>query len=310
MLYKTGVVGSIRPLIIKESDSQRLGPVQEGRIYLELDGLDGDKFNSNHDLFPWYPDWCNFCNRYVYGMSYKGLKYSASEDEYCPDCGEKLDGGLLATNNRGVMSWKSWIGRPLCVAHKSDDPALFYGEIVDALPYHDNKTVRMVISADKTRLEKDHPGLLGSYEHGLAKDVSQGSRVGYSLCSKCGHKATTEEEYCDHITKHRGQLMSIGSNDHPYPHAIGPEGFVRVGECCYDVDGVEMSLVGHGACDQAKVRAVLKSSANQELEHLNLTDLARRLSQDPQYQQEAEMLSKIASELGESLIETLRKVLV
>ena len=264
MFLKISTLPCRAPRFFKVAEALPVTKVEKNRLYLELDGLDGDKFNSNWDLFPWNPDYCPSCDQYIYDMDYKGIKFSASDDETCPNCGDKLDGGLLAHNSQGQFGWQSWIKRPLCVGHKSDDQTRHYGEILDALPVRDKKTIRMVASVDRDHIEKHHPGLLSRYEHGESTDVSQGSKVVYSLCSKCGHKAAKEEDYCEHIKLSRGRLLPLEKNDRPYIHAIENGGFVRVGEICYDVSGYEMSLVPHGACDVAVVHNVLKAAAKEQ----------------------------------------------
>lgn len=247
----------------------RVEKVQSNLSYLVVDGLDGDRRNQNDDLYVWHDAaYCRKCDLYLgemilnHGATVAHPKVQVTE--FCPLCQRPLDGAILHKNSEGAVGYKTWEGRPVCVGHVSNDPEKHYGRIVDTGIDHEDKTVQMLMGIDREKMDRDHPGLLDRYLRRIQSDVSQGCRVAFSLCSKCRHLARNEKEYCEHITNDRGRLLPVEKEDKPYPGLVSGEDrgqYVRVAELCYDITGIEESLVDHGACDVAKVLEVLHTAS-------------------------------------------------
>lgn len=66
--------------------------------------------------------------------------------------------------------------------------------------------IRLLIRIDRTVA----PTVARGFERGFMTDVSMGCRIEHSLCSICGHKARTKEEYCTHIKNERGRIYGNG----------------------------------------------------------------------------------------------------
>lgn len=68
------------------------------------------------------------------------------------------------------------------------------------------KCVVLLIRIDR----KVAPTIVRGFERGFMTDVSMGCRIEYSICSICGNKAKTKDQYCDHIKYQRGRVLDDG----------------------------------------------------------------------------------------------------
>jgi hypothetical protein len=187
-------------------------------VYSVVIGTQGDVFNENNDYWPW-------------------------EDE------------LLKANSKGDIVWKTWIGKPNCIDHKCASVMDHYGRIPDAWPNYPPKHIMMVIATSKSR----NPELAKGIETGLIDKVSMSCEVGHSNCSYCGKTASNPHEYCEHINYKRGRLLPVkkGMKHYEGPNVV-LDGFVRVGEICYDSTGRELSWVSNPAFTGCKSVSKLK----------------------------------------------------
>lgn len=114
---------------------------------------------------------------------------------------------------------RSWIGRPLCVDHKSDSVDGIRGIILDT--YYDEKLKQVVglCALDKI----NYPDLARKVQTGVVRYGSMGTGVATSICTECGKAATTAKEYCDHIIKRQawGEI-NIGLNPIEYSLVVQP----------------------------------------------------------------------------------------
>ncbi len=92
---------------------------------------------------------------------------------------------------------RQWIGKPLCVDHKSDTVDGIRGIILDT--HYDEKLKQVVglCALDKI----NYPDLARKVQTGVVRFGSMGTAVGISVCSECSHKARNPREYCDCILK-------------------------------------------------------------------------------------------------------------
>jgi len=90
----------------------------------------------------------------------------------------------------------SWIGLPLCRDHESSSVDGIRGIILDT--HYDEKFKQIIglCALDKV----NYPELARKVETGLVRYGSMGTAVETSICSECGNRATTQDEYCNHIT--------------------------------------------------------------------------------------------------------------
>lgn len=111
--------------------------------------------------------------------------------------------------NELVLAHKKWIGKPLCIDHKSSSVDHVRGFIVDT--YYDRKLKRVVAlcALDK----KNYPDLAHKVAVGITPSVSMGTGVSTAICTDCGRVARAENDFCDHMkTKSCYGEINIGLN--------------------------------------------------------------------------------------------------
>jgi hypothetical protein len=166
----------------------------------------------------------------------------------CSDVGIKP----YANSNRDIFpeyelktASKKWIGRPLCLDHKSASVDMIRGVIVDT--FYDDKRKRVIAlcALDK----KNYPDLAHKVASGYATDVSMGTAVGRAICTECHRVARVESEFCEHMRNKTCQ-----------------------GEINLDLNPLEISLVVSGADKDAKIKHIIAkdlSGINQAADSLN-----------------------------------------
>jgi hypothetical protein len=159
-----------------------------------------------------------------------GVKWITNDPEIQPYRNVNRD---IFSEPELIKAHKKWIGKPLCVDHKSSQVESVRGFIVDT--FYDHKLRRVVALCALDR--KNYPQLARQVETGYSNDVSMGTAVGRACCSECGTVASTEAQYCDHMR-----------NRSCY------------GEINLDLNPIELSIVVNGADQQAKIKHVIASA--------------------------------------------------
>jgi hypothetical protein len=131
-----------------------------------------------------------------------------------------------------LLAYKNWIGKPLCVDHRSSEIEAVRGFIADA--YYDHKLKRVVALCALDKLT--YPDLAHKVSSGYTSDVSMGTAVGCAICYDCGHPAMTESQYCNHMRSR-----------------------TCYGEINTMLNPIELSIVVNGADQQAKIKHVIAS---------------------------------------------------
>jgi hypothetical protein len=147
----------------------------------------------------------------------------------------KNHNGDIFAESELLKAYKKWVGKPLCVDHKSDQVDAIRGIILDT--YYDrlNKRVIALCALDKI----SYPELARGVASGYKTCVSMGTRVGKAICYDCGQVATAEREFCQHMRAKSSY-----------------------GEINVDLDPIELSIVVNGADPQAKIRTILAAANN------------------------------------------------
>lgn len=165
----------------------------------------------------------------------------------------------------------TFIGVPVFVNHQNDDVEKARGKVVHA--WYDEKaggiyTINMV---DRTA----YPRLARGIEESYITGTSMGAQVGYSLCSACHNKASTADDFCDHI-KNRKNKKTSGSMkccyhdspakpEDPCPIDGCKKGHVhefllkeaQIFEWNFDIKFIEDSFVVNPACHDCLVCDIL-----------------------------------------------------
>lgn len=134
-----------------------------------------------------------------------------------------------------IKAHKKWIGRPLCIDHKSNSVDMIRGVIVDTYYDRTKKRVIALCALDKI----NHPQLARDVATGVAASVSMGTAVGKAICTEtgCHRVARVEADFCDHMRKKNGY-----------------------GEINIDLSPIELSIVVNGADPQAKIKHIVAAA--------------------------------------------------
>jgi len=132
-----------------------------------------------------------------------------------------------------LKAYKKWIGKPLCIDHKSNSVDYIRGIIVDTYYDHIGKRVIALCALDK----KNYPDLAHKVKSGYATSVSMGTAVLRAVCSDCGQVARTEQDFCNHM---RSKSC--------------------YGEINLDLQPIELSIVVNGADPKAKIKHIIAAA--------------------------------------------------
>lgn len=132
-----------------------------------------------------------------------------------------------------LKAYKKWVGKPLCLDHKSSSVEMVRGLILDT--YYDHKLKRVVAlcALDK----KNYPELARQVSTGYAASVSMGTGVERAICTDCGTVAKAEPDFCNHM-KYR----------------------TCYGEINVGLNPIELSIVVNGADPKAKIKHVIAAA--------------------------------------------------
>jgi Hom_end-associated Hint/LAGLIDADG-like domain len=132
-----------------------------------------------------------------------------------------------------VKAYKKWVGKPLCIDHKSSSVDHVRGFIVDTYYDRNLKRVIALCALDK----HNYPDLARKIETGYSNSVSMGTAVERAICFDCGAVARTEQDFCQHMrTKSCYGEINIGLNP------------------------LELSIVVNGADPQAKIKHIIAAA--------------------------------------------------
>lgn len=179
-------------------------------------------------------------------------------------------------------AYKKWVGKPLCLDHKSQSVDMVRGIIVDTVYDDKHKRIIALCALDK----ENHPDLARKVASGYAASVSMGTAVGKAICTEkgCHRIARVEADFCDHMR-----------NKTCY------------GEINVDLSPIELSIVVNGADPRAKIRRII-SSANSVAQYVDKQKLAEAgiteadaLEQAHTIKDELEKLIEQLEESGDNL---------
>jgi len=181
----------------------------------------------------------------------------------------KNSNGDIFPEEELLKAYKLWIGKPLCVDHKSSQVDAIRGVILDT--YYD-RTFKRVIGL--CALDKiSYPELARGVSTGYKTSVSMGTAVGKAICTDCGTVARTEHDFCSHM---RSKSC--------------------YGEINVDLQPIELSIVVNGADPQAKIRTILAHA--QEINNA-LDESGKKINQ--MINEEIDPANKINQMIGEEI---------
>ena len=169
-----------------------------------------------------------------------------------------------------ITAHKKWIGRPLCLDHKSSSVDAIRGVIVDTYYDRTHKRVIALCALDKV----NYPDLARKVSTGYAASVSMGTAVGRAVCSDCHRVARVESDFCDHM---RSKSC--------------------YGEINLDLSPIELSIVVNGADPQAKIKHIIAKDLSKAAEHI--ADYKKKVSEGNVSQDELAAIQKDLQSLSE-----------
>jgi hypothetical protein len=167
----------------------------------------------------------------------------------------KNSNGDIFPRSELKKAYKNWVGKPLCLDHKSNSVDHIRGVIVDTV--YDDKHDRIIAlcALDK----KNYGDLSDKVRTGVAASVSMGVAVGRAVCTDCYVVARSERDFCQHMK--------------------GKNGY---GEVNLDLNPIELSLVVAGADPRAKVKHIIASdiakAAGLLTDYLQLKEASKEVS--------------------------------
>jgi hypothetical protein len=142
----------------------------------------------------------------------------------------KNSNGDIFPEEELIKAHKNWVGKPLCLDHKSSSVEMVRGLIVDTYYDHISKRVVALCALDKI----NYPDLARKVSTGYTTCVSMGTAVEKAICTDCGTVARVEADFCDCMRQRR-----------------------CYGEINIGLNPIELSIVVTGADPQAKIRHII-----------------------------------------------------
>lgn len=125
-------------------------------------------------------------------------------EKYAFKCRGANDNGDFFCHEELIKTYKTFIGKPTFVDHDNENVEKARGIILDAVYNEKGKFVELLKAVDK----KAYPELGRGIEKGYITDTSMGCRCGYSICTVCGNKAVSEDDFCEHIVYYKGSTFN------------------------------------------------------------------------------------------------------
>lgn len=145
----------------------------------------------------------------------------------------KNSNGDIFPEEELVKAYKKWVGKPLCIDHKSSSVDHVRGFIVDTYYDRNLKRVIALCALDKA----GYPQLARQVETGVSNCVSMGTAVGRAICADCAKVARSEPDFCDHMRRKSGY-----------------------GEINVDLNPIELSIVVNGADPKANIKHIVAAA--------------------------------------------------
>lgn len=154
-------------------------------------------------------------------------------DKYSRICRGANSNGDFFSDIELKSHYKTFIGKPAFVDHDNENIENARGVIIDAIYNEKGNFVELLKAVDKKAYPELSDGIIKHY----ITDTSMGCRCGYSICSICGNKAVSEDDFCEHVINYKGSTFNG----------------LPVWEDNRDIEFFEDSFVTQGADPDAKI---------------------------------------------------------
>ena len=124
---------------------------------------------------------------------------------------QEFKGLPVDVNHPSLYGHQTFLRANVFRHHKNKDPGITYGQIVKVVYNDTMHRVELIIEIDRRRAEElGYQDLLSELDAGGHPAVSMGARVKYDVCSICGNKSFTRQDYCMHMKTMRNQVLPDG----------------------------------------------------------------------------------------------------
>lgn len=206
-----------------------------------------------------------------------------------PDCDKYINNNLDSWARPVLLkSYPTFVGAHSFVEHVQIED-LSKGRIIDAVARDvgDSIYVDILVANDRK-----HESLIKDIESGKLSTLSMGCSIDGSTCTKCGHWAADETEFCDHVRYEKGNTF-YDDDGQKY----------RVAELCGDesleptggVTFIEASWVGVPAFTGAVARNVISVDTKSDPEKKTAQKI-QRVFESPAPQVDLNAMKKAASD--------------
>ena len=206
------------------------------------------------------------------------------------DCDKYINNNLDSWARPVLLkAYPTFIGGHSFVEHVQIED-LSKGRIIDAVARDvgDSIYVDILVANDRK-----HASLIKDIESGKLSTLSMGCSIDGSTCTKCGHWAADETEFCDHVRYEKGNSF-FGEDGQKY----------RVAELCGDeslepnggVMFIEASWVEVPAFTGAVARNVISVDTESDPEQKKTAQKMKRVFESPAAKADPNAMKKAASE--------------
>lgn len=230
---------------------------EDGYLYARIRAI-SSRVNKNHDGWP-------------------SIELAGSTDAFNRVAGIHTGSFILAADKTAKFGYSTFLGKPIFIDHHNSDPTRARGVIVDSkLHIEDFKTasehdsyyasapdnhtpptwVELLLEVDAKSFPRLAKALIeGSEDPSKGIDgFSMGCDVRYSKCSHCDNKATSPDQYCEHIRLKGAEFPYLNSK-------TGRTEFKKSYEDCYEIGFFEISAVFDPADETALLREIRAHTA-------------------------------------------------
>lgn len=225
---------------------------EDGYLYARIRAI-SSRVNKNHDGWP-------------------SVELAGGPDIFNRVAGIKTGHVVMAADNEAKYGYSTFVGKPIFVDHHNSDPKTARGVIVDsklhvgddddsyyktAADNHKPPTwVELLLEVDAKSFPKLATALIeGSHDPSKGIDgFSMGCDVRYSKCSHCGNKASSPDQYCEHVRLKGAEFPLHNSK-------TGKTEYKKAYEDCYEIGFFEISAVFDPADETALLREIRAHTA-------------------------------------------------
>lgn len=260
---KTSSLENVEVLDIKGSSTRRQASLdklsefadfrtEDGYLYARIRAI-SSRVNKNHDGWP-------------------SVELAGGSDIFNRVAGIKTGHVVLSADKDARFGYSTFVGKPIFVDHHNGDPKRARGVIVDSKlhveddddPYYktaaDNHKpptwVELLLEVDAKSFPKLATALIeGSQDPSKGIDgFSMGCDVRYSKCSHCGNKASSPDQYCEHVRLKGAEFPFLNPK-------TGKTESKKSYEDCYEIGFFEISAVFDPADETALLREIRAHTA-------------------------------------------------